>query len=130
MSALAERDWSLFYPAHQMKDLPAGLSRIEPQIGIQCTHFMVINGPALPTLIAGLETILSRPPGHPLGGPMHLDGAYSTLRAQNQGLKTYAYFPALGYQRSSRTDIGENKWYDRVGVLSPLVDAARRLKAR
>lgn len=130
MSALTEHDWSLFYPGHEMKDLPAGLSRVAPQTGIQCTHFMVINRPALPTLITGLETILSRPPGHPLGGPMHLDGAYSTLRAQNQALETYAHFPALGYQRSSRTDIGATKWYDRVGVLSPLVDAARRLRAR
>jgi hypothetical protein len=61
---------------------------------------------------------------------MHLDGAYSTLRAQNHTLVTYAYFPALGYQRSSRTDVGVAKWFDRVGILSPLVDAARKLKAK
>jgi hypothetical protein len=130
MSALTAHEWSIFYPGHAMKNLPAGLSRVAPETGIQCTHFMVISGPALPKLIAGLETILSRPPGHPLGGPMHLDGAYSTLRAQNHTLVTYAYFPALGYQRSSRTDVGVAKWFDRVGILSPLVDAARKLRAK
>lgn len=130
MSALARHEWSIFYPGHTMKDLPAGLSRVAPETGIQCTHFMVISGRALAKLITGLETILSRPPGHPLGGPMHIDGAYSTIRAQNHTLATYAYFPALGYQRSSRTDVGVGKWFDRVALLSPIVDAARKLRAR
>lgn len=130
MSSLASLEWSIFYPGHALEDLPAGLSRVPADIGIQCTHFMVINRSALPSLIAGFETILSRPPGHRLGGPMHVDGAYSTLRAQNHGLVTYAYFPALGYQRSSRTDVGTLKWFDRVGVLSPIVDAARKMKAK
>ena len=91
---------------------------------------MVINGPAISTLIGGLEKILSRPAGHPRGGPMHLDGAYSTLRAQNHALATYAYFPALGYQRPSRTDVGNLKWFDRVGMLTPIVDIARKLRAK
>ena len=130
MSRLASLEWSIFYPGHALEQLPAGLSRVPPNIAIQCTHFMVINRPALKSLIAGFETILSRPPGHLLGGPMHIDGAYSTLRAQNHGLVTYAYFPALGYQRSSRTDVGNAKWFDRVDFLSPIVDAARKLRAK
>ena len=130
MSRLACLEWSIFYPGHALKHLPTGLSRVPPDIGVQCTHFMVIKRPALKSLIAGFETILSRPPGHRLGGPMHVDGAYSTLRSQNHGLVTYAYFPALGYQRSSRTDVGNPKWFDRVGILSPIVDAARKLRAK
>ena len=130
MSMLERRKWSIFYPGHSVEDLPAGLSRVAPDRGIQCTHFMVINRPALSVLIAGLETILSRPPGHPLGGPMHLDGAYSTLRAQNHALVTYAYSPALGYQRSSRTDVGELKWFDRLPLLSPIAGAVRKLRAK
>ena len=58
-----------------------------------------------PRIIAGLETIMERAPGHVLGGPMHVDGAYSTIRAQNHDLKTYSASPPLGYQRSSRSDI-------------------------
>lgn len=129
MSALAAQDWSIFYAGHALEHPPVGVSRIAPETGVQCTHFMAINRPALTTLINGLEMILSRPSGHPLGGPMHLDGAYSTLRAQNQGLTTYAHFPALGYQRSSRTDVGTQRWFDRVAILSPIVDLARKLKA-
>lgn len=130
MSALASHEWSIFYPGHAVKHLPAGLSSLPPDTGIQCTHFMVIHRPALQMLITGLETIMSRPPGHPLGGPMHVDGAYSTIRAQNHGLMTYAYYPALGYQRSSRTDVGELKWFDRIGVLQRFMTLARELKPK
>jgi glycosyl transferase, family 25 len=130
MSRLATQEWSIFYPGHPIDDLPPGLSRIAPDMAVQCTHFMLINGPAISTLIGGLEKILSRPAGHPRGGPMHLDGAYSTLRAQNHALATYAYFPALGYQRPSRTDVGNLKWFDRVRMLTPIVDIARKLRAK
>jgi len=129
MAALEAKDWSIFYPGHVFDALPAGLSPISPDTGVYCTHFMVINGQAIATIIDGLERILSRPPGHPMGGPMHVDGAYSTIRAQNRALATYAYFPALGYQRPSRTDIGDRRWFDRIGVLTPIVNIARKLKA-
>jgi glycosyl transferase family 25 len=129
MSALENKEWSIFYPGHLLNDLPAGLQRISPSVGVRCTHFMVINGHAISTLIRGLETILSRPAGHPLGGPMHVDGAYSTIRLQDHSLTTYVYFPALGYQRPSRTDVANLKWFDRIGMLAPIISIARRLKA-
>jgi len=130
MSALEARDWSIFYPAHVFADLPAGLSHISPDRGVQCTHFMVFNGHAIAPIAAGLERILSRPAGHPIGGPMHVDGAYSTIRSQNPKLVTFAHSPALGYQRPSRTDVGDLKWFDRVAMLAPIVSMARKLRAR
>jgi glycosyl transferase family 25 len=129
ISALETKEWSIFYPGHVLGGLPTGLSRISPSTGIQCTHFMVINGNAISTVIAGLERILSRTVGHPLGGPMHVDGAYSTIRSQDHSLVTYAEFPVLGHQRPSRSDVGNLKWFDRVGTLTPIVSLARRFKA-
>lgn len=128
--ALEQFEWSLFYPGHVLDDLPPGLSLLFPSTGVLCTHFIVFNKSAFAPLIEGLETILARPPGHPLGGPMHVDGAYSTIRMQNPAIKTYAFAPSLGYQRSSRTDIGTLKWFDRVSAFRPLVNAARRLKSQ
>jgi hypothetical protein len=122
-------EWSIFYPGHFIEGLPNGLSLVPPSTKVRCTHFMVIHRTALRPIIDGLETILSRPPGHPLGGPMHVDGAYSTIRMQNPSLKTYAFSPALGYQRPSRTDISSIKWFDRVSALRPLVTLARRVRA-
>lgn len=120
-------DFALCYPA-AIEAIPLGVSAVPGSTGLRCTHFMIFNGAALPTVVAGLETILNRPPGHPSGGPMHVDGAYSTLRAQNPDLKTVAIGPPLGYQRPSRTDIGKPRWFDRVGLLAPAVRVARRIK--
>jgi hypothetical protein len=130
MVELARRDWSLFYAGHALKRLPAGLSRLAPGDAVRCSHFLVVNRKALTPLIEGLEMILSRPPGHPLGGPMHVDGAYSTIRAQNRSVISYVCSPVLGYQRPSRSDVDDLRWFDRLSLVSPLVKIARHLKAR
>ena len=127
---LQTKEWSIFYPAHVLDSAPTGLSLVDPQQGILCAHFVMFNRKVVPRIIDGLETILARPAGHPLGGPMHVDGAYSTLRAQNQELKTYIYSPSLGRQRSSRSDIADLKFYDRIETLRPVVNSIRRFKRR
>jgi glycosyl transferase family 25 len=128
-AALEGVEWSIFYPGHILEGVPDGLSLLSPTTAVRCTHFMVINRPAIRALIEGLQTIHARPPGHPLGSPMHVDGAYSTIRMQDPSLKTYIYSPVLGYQRPSRTDIHDLKWFDRVRALHPLVGFVRRIKA-
>ena len=45
---------------------------------------------------------------------MDVDGAYSWLRRPNPQFKTYIATPEIAYQRSSRTDISEPTWRDRV----------------
>jgi hypothetical protein len=59
---------------------------------------------------------------------MHVDGAYSTIRAQQHDLETYAYCPSLGYQRSSLSDIAPAQVYDRVTILKPAVNLVRKAK--
>jgi len=122
-------DWSIFYPAHQERGLDAGMIKVDPGHAIRCTHFVLLNASIIGRLITGLEAILQRPAGHPLGGPMHVDGAYSTIRAQNPDLSTFVFSPSLGYQRSSRSDIEGQKFFDRYRFLGPGVSAVRRLKA-
>ena len=128
VSGLEKRKWSIFYPAHFLEDLPKGLSELEPKIGVLCTHFMLFHRDALSEIVAGLESILKRPVGHPDGGPMHVDGAYSTLRYQRPNLRTFAYSPALGKQRPSRSDIADLALYDRVAVLRRGAELVRGLK--
>jgi glycosyl transferase family 25 len=125
---LERTDWSIFYPGHVLNGEADGLSLIESEKPVLCTHFLVINRTAITKIIGGLETILSRPAGHPLGGPMHVDGAYSTIRKQNPELKTYVFSPSLGYQRASRSDIANLKSFDRIEALRPTVRWLRRLK--
>ena len=126
---LEQAKWSLFYGGHVEPFDFAGVGLIEPGRHLMCSHFLTIGGTALPTMISGLETMLSRPGGHPEGGPMHVDGAYSTLRQQNPSLVSYAHSPSLGYQRTSRSDIADAKWFDRFPI-SVALDAARKLKSQ
>jgi glycosyl transferase family 25 len=128
ISALSSHEWSIFYGGHRLKNLPNGLTLIPPSTGVLTTHFVVVNQSAISPLIKGLEEMLSRPPGDPKGGPMYIDGAYSTIRAQNPELTTYAYCPSLGYQRPSRHDIGEVPWFDRSESLAPVIGLLRKLK--
>jgi glycosyl transferase, family 25 len=130
IEALESKPWSIFYPGHILDGLARGLSLLSPLTGVACTHFMMINGNAIPQLIEGLQTIMLRPPGHPLGGLMHVDGAYSTIRRQNPALITYAYSPVLGYQRPSQNDVSNPKWFDRIGALRPVISFLRKRKLR
>jgi glycosyl transferase, family 25 len=121
-------EWSICYPGHSVGNMSPGLLLLPPENGVLCTHFMMINERAFDSIIEGLESILSRPTGHPLGGPMHVDGAYSVIRRQNPALKTYVFCPTLGYQRRSRTDIHDHRWFDRFSLLQPIVRMVRKTR--
>lgn len=98
-------DWSIFYPAHYLDGAGSGVQALAPEAAVLCAHFLAINSGAIGLIADELRTMLSREPGDPRGGPMHVDGAYSTIRRLHPELKTYAHFPSLGYQRSSTSDI-------------------------
>src|SRR5882762_10090022 len=101
---------------------------MDPSQGIQTAHFMLINRNSIATIANGLQAILARPAGHPDGGAMHVDGAYSTIRAQDPKLRTYSYSPPLGYQRSSRSDIANTRLFDRSPALQKPIQMLRKLK--
>jgi len=128
MDALENKRWSIFYPGHCIKDFSPGLSLLPHDQSVLCAHFVMFNSEALSTVIEGLETIKSRPRGHPAGGPMPVDGAYSIVRKTNPELKTYLFSPSLGYQRASRSDIADVNWFDRVEAWRAPLELARALK--
>lgn len=125
--------WDILYLGHQGAGLGAkAVGRFQvlaPDHGIKCTHFFLIKRGAAVRLAAFLDRALTRPPGHPEGGPMHVDGALSMFRAANPDLVTWVAMPPLGTQRPSRTDIHPLKLYDRLPVLRELAQLARRWKA-
>ncbi|HJW27409.1 MAG TPA: glycosyltransferase family 25 protein [Rhodocyclaceae bacterium] len=117
---LAESDWGFFYGGYVVDaDLEPpdrhGLVAVPPEVPVQTTHFLAVNGPEVIAACADyLEAMLARPPGDPEGGPMHVDGAYSWFRRAHPELPTLLAVPELGYQRSSRTDVHDLRWFDRM----------------
>ena len=130
--ALARDDWHLAYPGHAQPPLPGPL-RWEPSTAaLVCAHCYAVHGEALDTLVAHLEACLARPGGHPLGSPMHYDGALTVLRAARPDLVTLLASRSLAGQRSSRSDIIGPSWLDRLpwAGLAGWLRAAKNLLRR
>lgn len=128
--ALREERWHFAYLGH-VEPMPDRGGRPRWQTGqrpLATTHFYAVNRPALRSLRDHLQACLAREPGHPLGSPMHVDGAYSLYRMQRPYALTLIATPSLGGQRSSRSDIFPNKWYDRTPVLAQIAGLMRALK--
>lgn len=86
-----------------------------------------MNSVIFESLIAFLEKLQQRPPGHPDGGPMQIDGAYTTFRLQNPDVVTLIASPNLGLQQSSRSDI-TTKWFDQLPIVKQLATTVRTAK--
>jgi hypothetical protein len=123
-------NWHFAYFGHVEKnesESPVWRENLEP---MATTHFYALNGSVLKPLRDHLEACLKRPLGHPQGSPMHVDGAYSLFRQQQPNIITLMADPSLGGQRSSRSDIFPNKWYDRIAFTRQLASIARSVKNR
>lgn len=129
---LFEAQWDLFYGAHglagkQRRDL-ALVPSDEP---IQTTSFVAFNGRVLDDLVAFLDGLLTRPPGSPDHGPMHVDGAYNVFRMLNPARLCLATFPPLGKQRSSASDVTpSNMLLDRSTATRGIANVLRRAHER
>ncbi len=123
---LQRTDWGFVYFGHVEEVGASSPVTLRLFSGPMMTaHFYGINGVIFDRLISFLEELQRRPGGHPDGGPMHIDAAYSTFRAQNPDIATLIASPNLGWQRSSRSDISSNKWFDQVPIFKQFVAVAR-----
>lgn len=128
---LQAADWDFAYFGHvEPSAVGAAPGWQETRIPLATTHFYALSGRVLQPLHDHLEACLQRPSGHPLGSPMHVDGAYSLFRMQHPEFVTLMATPSLGGQRSSRSDIFPNKWYDRLPFTRHLAGVARAIKNR
>lgn len=130
---LAQEDWSFFYGGYAIEPMPAAsadttIIPVNASETITTAHFVGFRGDVIEETIGFLEQVLSRPPGHPDGGPMHVDGAYAWYRHLHPEKLTLLATPQLGYQRSSRTDIHALRWYDRTPLVRSAVNYLRKRK--
>jgi len=126
---LAKQDWDICYLGNELNiESDSDALFVDYQQDILCAHLYAVQGTILPELITFLETILTRSPGDPAGGPMHYDGALNTFRSQNPSIKTLVLRNPIGLQRSSRTDIHPLRFHDRIPVIKTIVALLRKLK--
>ncbi|HEY9239313.1 MAG TPA: glycosyltransferase family 25 protein [Burkholderiaceae bacterium] len=133
LHALDVQPWGMFYGGYRIDPMPRGegpIHAVAPDTVIGTTHFVGLNAPWIGAAAEYLDAMLQRPAGDPNGGPMHVDGAYSWLRAAHPEMPTWVATPELGDQRPSRTDIHDLRWYDAWPGVRNLAHLARRLRAR
>jgi hypothetical protein len=126
---LGQTEWDMVYfgdASDRPVTLPVEFLPLKEDI--QTTTFYGVNSSILHRLIHFLETLQARPAGHPDGGPMHLDGAYNLFRRFNPDILTLKTDGGLVAQRSSRSDIYPNAWYEDMPVVRPLVQVYRQSK--
>lgn len=97
---------------------------------LQCAHCYALHRRVLPALHDYLSACLLRRVGDPFGGPIHVDGALAMFRQRHPGCRTLIANPSLAGQRSSRSDIYPNRWFDRWPVVRSVVASLRQLRNR
>jgi hypothetical protein len=131
---LKSEPWGILYGSYFVSEplehsaLPCVQATSKLLIGT--TAFLAISGQHIPALVAYLEAMLTRLPGDPQGGPMHIDGAYCWFRQSHPEVVTWLCNPAVGFQRASKTDVHSLRWFDRVAWLAWLIAKVRRLRNR
>jgi glycosyl transferase family 25 len=128
VARLAQDDWGIAYIGHSDPIVPDPTPPMTVFTGeLYMAHFYGVRGEHIGRLVEFLEQILTRPPGDPRGGLMHVDGAIHTYRTQNPDAVTLVAVPNLGSQRSSRSDITQG-WYDKLPLLRGAAGAYRKAK--
>lgn len=109
--------WSIFYGGYEASD-PSNLhdSNI---IGAHMMGFAPDTATHLAHYLRNLDYEGIHPP---------IDGAYVWYRRAHPDVETLFAEPALGYQRPSRTDIADLKFFDKIPVVRNIVASARKIK--
>ncbi len=129
-SCASAKSWSILYGGHRVETTLASTEQcceINSTTAVVTAHFIALQGPAIAAAAGYIGAMLEREPGHPSGGPMHVDGAYSWFRRAYPQYRTIAAVSALGYQRASRTDIHDLHWYDKTPGIRQVVAGLRRV---
>jgi hypothetical protein len=125
---LARVEWDIAYFGHAMDRAP-GAPRWLPVTGpMRYAHCYAVHRRALRRLIEFLQQVLAREPGHPDGGPMHVDGAFSTFIARHADIRAVYFSRNMVYQRPSRTDLHRPSLIDRHPLLRQAAVPLRWLK--
>lgn len=122
-------DWDLVYLGYLDPVSPPsgnGLARYDGRtIG---GHFYAVQPGFAAAMAEFMASCLTRPPGHPDGGPMYRDAAFNFYRQHNPDSDMWLATPSLAGQFSSRSDLSSKPaFYDRLPGLRRVAELGRQL---
>lgn len=128
LQELQDKKWNFLYLGHFLPEKPFPPHIQTLKTSLQCAHFFALDHSILQPLSTFLKEVRERPPGHPDGGPMHVDGAYNHFRITHPECASMICYPSLGVQRSSVSAIADPKWHDQIPIISHLINYFRSIK--
>ena len=127
VETLRREPWDMCFFGHSLRRDLVGMPRglIHHTAPFRWAHCYAVHAKVLPRLLAYLEENMSNPPGHPRGGKMYIDPAYSFFRKFNPDVISLVANPVMSVQRGSVSSLTGGHWYDRSRVLVPAIALAR-----
>lgn len=127
---LSTRPWDFCFIGHALRKELSRAERglVSTQLPFKWSHCYLVHQRALPALVDYLEATIERPVGHPDGGKMYVDGAFSLYRQLNPAIVTLVTNPVLSIQRGSTSSLGGQRWYDRKGALQIAAGGIRTVR--
>ena len=130
--SLIKIDWNIFYGDYRLFETMVSdnnpTKSISAEFRLDTTNFLGIKNSVISPLVDYFEQMLARPSGHPLGGPMHVDGAYNWFRKDFPAYTTIIATPKLGFQRSSDSDIADISWKNRLPFIKTMKKLIKKIK--
>lgn len=122
--------WGMWFIGHYLRSAAA-----PPNVGVVVTtepfkwaHCYAVNHSAMDDLIDYLEATIERPEGHPEGGKMYIDGAFSLFRAKYKTHKNLICIPAMSIQKGNQSNLALDGRTLAAGFAAPLQHTVRNFR--
>jgi glycosyl transferase family 25 len=125
---LASQRWDICFIGHALALAPHTDGFVRSDAPFKWSHCYAVNRSIMPRLVNYLRETMDRPAGHPLGGKMYIDGAYSLFRQQNPDVISLLSAPSQSSQKGSPSNLVGRRWYDKGPLTRPAVIVARAVR--
>jgi glycosyl transferase family 25 len=125
---LASQSWDMCFIGHALDLAPHAESFVRSAAPFKWAHCYAVNRSIMPCLANYLRKTMDRPVGHPEGGRMYIDGAFSLFRQQNPDVISLLSAPSQSSQKGSPSNLAGRRWYDKSLLTRPAVVLARELR--
>lgn len=130
LKELSENAWDFCFighsvPTSRLAGSPPLVKYNEP---FKWSHCYLVNARALPPIVEYLQQVLVREPGHPAGGKMYIDGAFSHYRRLNPHVACWITKPCMSIQAGSPSGLGRRSWYDQNPITSKMTGYLRKIR--
>ncbi len=125
---LTAQSWDICFIGHALNLAPHTDGFVRSDAPFKWAHCYAVNRSIMPRLVDYLKETMDRPAGHPAGGKMYIDGAFSLFRQRNPDVISLLSAPCQSSQKGSPSNLAGRRWYDKISLTRPAVIVARALR--